>query len=70
MATEVPTEHMLADALTKRMASDLLIHFMKTNEYGFKYNDKITHIKADMKQQRRRERKERAKAKLASEGGA
>ena len=41
----IPTDHMLADALTKRMPPDLLMKFLKDNVYSLKYDDSITNTK-------------------------
>ena len=41
----IPTDHMLADALTKRMPPDLLLKFLKDNTYCLKYDDVISNTK-------------------------
>ena len=55
----VPTEHMLADALTKKMPPDLFLHYLKNNRYSFKFDDTITNRKVEARQQRATVRKEK-----------
>ena len=61
----VPTEHMLADALTKRMPPDLFLHYMKDNRYSFKFDPILTHVKIDARN-RRRELRQEKKAEKAT----
>ena len=68
----VPTEHMLSDALTKRIPTDLIIKFMKDNRYSFTYSDEITPYKCTEKRARAKKRKakiEDNKAKALIDGG-
>ena len=39
----VPTDHMLADGLTKSMPPDLLMKYLKDGIYSFKYDDCYSH---------------------------
>ena len=57
----IPTDHMLADALTKRMPPDLMLKFLKDNVYCLKYDDEITNTK----RYSARARKEARLAKMA-----
>ena len=41
----IPTDHMLADALTKRMPPDLLLKFLKDSISCLKYDDVISNTK-------------------------
>ena len=58
----IPTEHMLADALTKRMPPDLLLKFLKDSEYCLRYDDSISNAKRAAANDRKRERKARIAA--------
>ena len=62
----VPTEHMLADALTKKLPPDFLVSFLRTNKYSFKYDDHVSNMKRKIKQQKARARKEKAKQLLST----
>ena len=55
----IPTDHMLADALTKRMPPDLLLKFLKDSEYTFKYDDAISNAKRMAIRRRKDARKEK-----------
>ena len=37
----VPTDHMLVDCMTKSMPPDLMLTYLKTMQYSFKYVDVI-----------------------------
>ena len=52
----IPTDHMLADALTKRMPPDLLLKFLKDNVYCLKYDDVISNTKRVEAKQRKEDR--------------
>ena len=41
----VPTDHMLADVLTKNMPPDLMMKYLKTGVYSFKYDDEVKNTK-------------------------
>ena len=49
----VPTDHMLADALTKAMPPDLLLRYLKTGVYSFKYDDDIKNTKRVVAKERK-----------------
>ena len=49
----VPTDHMLADAFTKNMPPDLLLQYLKTGIYSFKYDDKIKDTKREIAKERK-----------------
>ena len=55
----IPTDHMLADCLTKRMPPDLLLKFLKDNIYSLKYDDQITYTKRFAAKQRSEARRAR-----------
>ena len=63
----VPTEHMLADCLTKRMPPDLLLKFLRDNKYSFKFSEEILREKTEAKQRRKKARL--VKAAEAATGG-
>ena len=48
----IPTAHMLADALTKRMPPDLLLKFLKDYRYAFKYSAELENVKKEARQRR------------------
>ena len=48
----VPTDHMLADAFTKSMPPDLLLQYLKSGYYSFKYDDEIKNTKRVQAKQR------------------
>ena len=62
----IPTDHMLADALTKRMPPDLLIKFLRDSEYTFKYDDRITNAKSLANRQRKEAKRAAKEAKSVS----
>ena len=49
----VPTDHMLADAFTKSMPPDLLLKYLKTGVYSFKYDEKIKDTKREVAKERK-----------------
>ena len=57
----IPTDHMLADALTKRMPPDLLLKFLKDGIYSLKYDDVISNTK----RVEAKNRKEQRQAKMS-----
>ena len=59
----IPTEHTLADALTKRMPCDLLFKFLRDNLYTFRYDDSISNTKRMAEKARRHARAEAKKEK-------
>ena len=48
----IPTAHMLADVLTKRMPADLLLKFLKDYQYSFKYSEALENVKKDARKRR------------------
>ena len=52
----VPTDHMLADALTKGMPPDLFLKYLRDGVYSFKYDDVIKDTKRAIKKERQEER--------------
>jgi hypothetical protein len=49
----VPTDHMLADAFTKSMPPDLLMKYLKTGQYSFKYDNEIKNTKREVAKDRK-----------------
>ncbi len=62
----IPTQHMLADALTKTMPPDLFLKFMKDNKYAFKFAPEICAAKERAKERRRELKAEKKAAKEAA----
>ena len=48
----IPTAHMLADALTKRMPPDLLLKFLTDYRYAFKYSAELENVKKEARKRR------------------
>ena len=57
----VPTDHMLADSFTKSMPADLLMQYLKTGVYSFKYDDEIKNTKWVVAKERKDAREAKAK---------
>ena len=55
----VPTDHMLADAFTKTMPPDLLMRYLQTGIYSFKYDEQIKETKREQAKERSRVRQEK-----------
>ena len=62
----VPTDHMLADSLTKRMPPDLMLRFLKNNVYSLKYDDVISNTKRSEAKRRKDEKAEKRALKTDS----
>ena len=60
----VPTDHMLADSFTKNMPPDLLLQYLKTGIYSFKYDEEIKNTKREVAKERKfvKATKQQAKA--------
>ena len=41
----IPTDHMLVDCLTKAMPPDVMLEYLRTTEYAFKYDDVLKNTK-------------------------
>ena len=53
----VPTDHMLADVLTKDMNADALLAYLKNMQYSLKYDEQISSTKRSLQKQRAQKRK-------------
>ena len=53
----VPTDHMLVDCMTKSMPPDIMLTYLRTMQYAFKYDDVIKNTKREIAK-RRKEAKE------------
>ena len=49
----VPTAHMLVDCMTKSMPPDLMLTYLKTMQYSFKYDDVIKNTKREVAKRRK-----------------
>jgi hypothetical protein len=49
----IPTDHMLVDCMTKTMPPDVMLTYMKTMEYAFKYDDIIKNTKREVAKRRK-----------------
>ena len=49
----IPTDHMLVDCMTKTMPPDVMLKYMKTGEYAFKYDEVIRHTKRELAKARK-----------------
>ena len=58
----VPTDHMLLDCMTKSIPPDIMLTYLKTMQYAFKYDDVIKNTKREVAK-RRKEVRESGKAK-------
>ena len=58
----VPTDHMLVDCMTKSMPPDIMITYLRTMQYAFKYDDVIKNTKREVAK-RRKEVRERGNTK-------
>ena len=55
----VPTDHMLADGLTKSMPPDLLMKYLKDYRYSFKYDEEIKNTKREIAKERKAVREQK-----------
>ena len=49
----IPTDHMLVDCMTKNMPADVMLKYLQTTEYAFKYDDVIKHTKREVAKARK-----------------
>jgi hypothetical protein len=59
----VPTDHMLVDPFTKSMPPDLLMRYLQTGKYSFKYDDDIKNTKRVVAKERKVIKSEKSNAK-------
>ena len=50
----IPTDHMLADCLTKEMPPDLLLQYLQNYQYSLKFDEQIASTKRSLQKQRAR----------------
>ena len=62
----VPTDHMLADAFTKNMPPYLLLQYLKTGKYSFKYDNEIKNTKREQAKARSAARNEKIAANASA----
>ena len=52
----IPTDHMLVDCMTKAMPAEVMLDYLKTMEYAFKYDDLIKNTKRELAKTRKKAR--------------
>ena len=58
----IPTDHMLADSLTKAMPTDDLLQYLRHVEYSLKYDEQLAETKRSRQKQRQKQRAALAEA--------
>ena len=54
----IPTDHMLADSLTKNMPTDDLIQYLRHMDYSLKYDEQLAETKRSLQKQRKKSKEQ------------